>query len=446
MSQLSIYMPAVVPAARRLTAVTTVLALVSGTLGGGIWGYVPARAQVEQPSQAVQVGPQLEAAQIDQLVAPIALHPDNLLGQILSASTYPLEIVMAARWSAANPRVKGQQLEDAMQTQAWDPSVKSLAAVPQVLKMMSDKLEWTQQLGEAYLSQPDDIAASVQRLRARADGNGNLKNSEQVRVRRLPAERQVEGIGPEYIVIESTYPEVVYVPVYDPFVVYGAWAYPAYPPFYWYPPGYVALGVYGFGAGIFVGTALWATYNWNYGRVYINAGMYSRFNKVSISQANALAAAPVKFDPGHRGNVRFNSPALNTQFNKTALGNNPTTFSKTTSTGTTRNFLSNAGSNTQSGIGSTTGGTTGTKFTNKNVINNNLTNNQNKVLRSTSSSSAIGNATGNTVRTLSNNNTGKTLSTNSISSARTFSPSIGGGTGGMRNPPMAQNRGPQKKH
>src|SRR3979409_1123148 len=112
MSQLSISMPAVVPAARRLTAVTTALALVSGTLGGGIWGYVPARAQGEQPQQAVQVGPQFEAAQIDQLVAPIALHPDNLLGQILSASTYPLEIVMAGRWAAVNAQVTGQELEN----------------------------------------------------------------------------------------------------------------------------------------------------------------------------------------------------------------------------------------------------------------------------------------------------------------------------------------------
>src|SRR5258708_7933466 len=119
MSHLSIYVPAVVPAARRLTAVTTALALVSGT-----WGYMPARAQVEQPQPAVQAAPQLSPAQIDQLVAPIALYPDNLLGQVLSASTYPLEIVMAARWSDANPRVTGEGLEAAMQAQSWDPSIK----------------------------------------------------------------------------------------------------------------------------------------------------------------------------------------------------------------------------------------------------------------------------------------------------------------------------------
>ncbi|HLQ90885.1 MAG TPA: DUF3300 domain-containing protein, partial [Xanthobacteraceae bacterium] len=165
MSQLSIYMQAIGPTARRLTAVTTALALVLGT-----WAYLPARAQQGQEQQ--QPAEQLSPAQLDQLVAPIALYPDNLLGQILSASTYPLEVVMAARWSAGNAQVTGQALENAMQSQPWDPSVKALAAVPQALKMMSEKLEWCQQLGEAYLSQPDDIAAAVQRLRARADASG----------------------------------------------------------------------------------------------------------------------------------------------------------------------------------------------------------------------------------------------------------------------------------
>src|SRR5262249_30537633 len=161
--------------ARRLTAVTTALALVLGT-----WAYLPARAQPGQGQQVLENAQQLSPAQLDQLVAPIALYPDNLLGQILSASTYPLEVVMAARWSATNAQVTGPALENAMQAQPWDPSVKALTAVPQALKMMSEKLEWCQQLGEAYLSQPDDIAAAVQRLRARADASGNLRSSEQV--------------------------------------------------------------------------------------------------------------------------------------------------------------------------------------------------------------------------------------------------------------------------
>src|SRR3954470_12723621 len=244
-----------------VAAALTLLAVGPGVNSTAVAQQAPQYTQqAQQPQQPQQQ--QFNVQQINQLVAPIALYPDNLLGQILAASTYPLEIVVAARWSSSNQNVSGQPLEDAMQLQSWDPSVKALTAVPQVLQMMSEKLEWTQQLGAAYLGQPDDIAAAVQRLRARADASGNLKNSEQVRVKRVPVERPVAAMGPEYIVIEPTYPERVYVPVYDPYVVYGAWAYPERP-FYWYPPGYVAVGVIGFGAAVLVGSALWATYNWN---------------------------------------------------------------------------------------------------------------------------------------------------------------------------------------
>ena len=123
-------------------------------------GAPSAVAQQPSPSQQQPAAQPLSAQQLDQLVAPIALYPDNLLGQILTASTYPLETVMAARWSAANPSVKGGQLEGAMQQQTWDPSVKALAAVPQVLAMMSDKLDWMQALGDAYLSQPPSSACA----------------------------------------------------------------------------------------------------------------------------------------------------------------------------------------------------------------------------------------------------------------------------------------------
>jgi hypothetical protein len=141
------------------------------------------------PGAAPPAPPALNAEQVAELVAPIALYPDALLGQVLTASTYPLEVVMAARWSAENPNVKGPALEGAMQQQAWDPSVKALAAVPQVLTMMSDKLEWTKALGDAYLAQPDDVAAAVQQLRARADAAGNLKSSNEQQVRRVAARR-----------------------------------------------------------------------------------------------------------------------------------------------------------------------------------------------------------------------------------------------------------------
>src|SRR5262249_31332139 len=196
-----------------------------------------ARAQNEPPRPT--------AAQLEQLVAPIALYPDSLLSQVLMASTYPLEAVEAARWSQANPGVTGQALEDAMQKQSWDPSVKALTAVPQTLQMMNDKLEWTRELGDAFLAQQADGLDAVQRLRQRADNAGNLKTTQQQRVIKTPAPRSTApgGAAPQpsaapatIYTIEPADPDEYYVPIYDPGVIYGAWPYPDYAPFYWYPP------------------------------------------------------------------------------------------------------------------------------------------------------------------------------------------------------------------
>ena len=442
MPHLSIRRRAAVPATLGLGAAAAAVVLVVGA-----FACLPASAQQVEPQQAVQVAPQISAAQIDQLVAPIALHPDSLLGQILSASTYPLEIVMAARWSAANAKLTGQKLEDAMQSQPWDPSVKALTTVPQVLKMMSDKLDWTQQLGEAYLSQPDEIAASVQRLRARADASGNLKSSEQVRVRRKPAERQVEGIGREYIVIEPAFPEIIYVPVYDPFLVYGIWPYPDFLPFYWYPRGYVSLGIFGFGPAFYVGPAMWVTYNWYYGRVFIIPAMYSTFNRVSITQANALATGPVKFDPAHRGLVGFKDPKLNTQFAKTGPAGGPTLASTAAGT-TSRSLLTSAGSNLPSGGTKTPGGTTAAKPANPTI--GNATNHQGGI-GNTIVGSNSGNTSGATglfrssqngdpkpARTISNSsNAGMLARSANIGNAGSFKPQGGFAGGGSSRPSAA---------
>jgi hypothetical protein len=211
-----------------------------------------------------------------------------------------------------------------MQQQAWDPSVKALTAVPQVLQMMSDKVEWTRDLGDAYLSQPDDIAASVQRLRARADASGNLKETSKLKVRRErapPPAQPVVGVEPlpEYIVIEPVEPDVVYVPVYDPWVVYGVWPYPYYRPFYWYPSGYVTVGIIGFGAPCVVGAAIWARYSWYSRRVTVNVVNYNRFNRVTL--ANTTVNRNWKHDPAHRGSLSYNTPKLQQQFGRTSVGN-----------------------------------------------------------------------------------------------------------------------------
>jgi hypothetical protein len=167
------------------------------------------------------------------------LQPDSLLAQVLMASTYPLEIVEAARWAKANPGLKDKKLEDALQSQSWDPSVKSLTAFPEVLAMMNEQLDWTQKLGDAFLAQQNDVMGAVQVLRNKAKAQGNLESNKQqtVIVEQPPAEQQ----GATTIIkIEPSSPEVVYVPTYNPTVVYGSWPYPSYPPYSYYPPGYTA--------------------------------------------------------------------------------------------------------------------------------------------------------------------------------------------------------------
>ena len=277
---------------------------------------LPVSAQDQQDQQQPQQQP-LTQQELAQLVAPIALYPDALLAQVLTASTYPLEVAMAARWSEKNPDLKGAALEDAMQKVSWDPSVKGLTSVPQVLAMMNDKLDWTQQLGEAFLAQPDDIQNAIQALRARADEAGNLKSSKEQKVRRVAAPPSTGYVGPpEYIVIEPVEPDYVYVPVYDPVVVYGAdyWP-PAYVPFFWHPPWWTVGPVIGFGAAAFVGPALWYHYNWGnrgYAAVQTNTALYSRFNRVNVTGGGQFQNW--RFDAAHRANVPFKNTNLQRQF------------------------------------------------------------------------------------------------------------------------------------
>ena len=232
--------------------------------------------------------------EIEQLVAPIALYPDALVAQILMASTYPLEIVSAARWSKANPNVKDKALEDAMQKQTWDPSVKSLTAFPSVLAMMNDKLDMTQKLGDAFLGQQKEVMDAVQRLRAQALKAGNLKSSKEQKV-------TTEQQGTATIIkIEPADPQVVYVPVYNPTVVYGPWPYPAYPPYYYYPPGYSAGSVFfAFTVGVVVGNAMWGGCHWGGGNVYINHNTYNNFNKTDIKTGDW------QHKPEHRKGVEY---------------------------------------------------------------------------------------------------------------------------------------------
>ena len=259
--------------------------------------------------------------ELEQLVAPIALYPDSLVAQILMASTYPLEVVQAGKWAKKNKDLKGDALTKALEKENWDPSVKSLVNFPQVLDMMNDKLDWTQKLGDAFLAQQKEVMDTVQKLRAKAEAEGNLKTTKEQKV---VVEKETQTI-----VIESASPEVVYVPTYNPTVVYGTWPYPAYPPYYYYPPGYAAgAALFSFGVGVAVGAAwgyAWGNCNWRGGDVNVNINRNTNFNnnidrskyqnKVTTGQGGK---GEWKHNPEHRKGVSYRDQATAQKFDRGA--------------------------------------------------------------------------------------------------------------------------------
>jgi hypothetical protein len=256
--------------------------------------------------------------ELDQMLAPVALYPDSLLSQMLMASTYPLEVVQAARWSRSNRSLKGEQAVKAVEGMDWDPSVKSLVAFPEVLARMDERLDWTERLGEAFLAQQQDVMATIQDLRRRADAKGNLQSNERMRVVRES----------EHIVIEPPAQEVVYVPYYSPAVVYGPWWWPAYPPVYWAaPPAYYAYPAYGpaffwgpaigFTAGFFFGHFDWhhhhAVVHHHHGHGHHHAHHRDGFNR---SDAVASRREAWRHDPAHRRGVPFRTAAARERFDQ----------------------------------------------------------------------------------------------------------------------------------
>ncbi len=238
----------------------------------------PPVAGTAPPSAAAPAGAPASKEQLEQLLAPIALYPDSLLSQVLMAATYPADVADAAKWAKAHPDQKGDAAVKAVADQTWDPSVQSLAAFPQVLDMMGGQPDWVQKLGDAFLASSKDVLDAVQRLRTKAQAAGNLKSTEQQKV-------IVEQAAPQQTVIkiEPAQPETVYVPAYNPTVVYGAWPYPAYPPYYYppspyyYPGAALASGI-AFGIGVAAVGAIWGGCNWGGGNVNINVNKYNSVN------------------------------------------------------------------------------------------------------------------------------------------------------------------------
>ncbi|MDE2283255.1 MAG: DUF3300 domain-containing protein [Hyphomicrobiales bacterium] len=220
-----------------------------------------------------------------------------------------------------------------------------------MLSMMNDKLDWTQQLGEAFLAQPNDVSNAIQQLRAKASANGNLKSSKELRVGSIAAPNPPPpppGVDPamlppppppDYITIQPTDPSMYYVPIYDPALAYGPWPWPAYSPFYWYPPGYVlGAAVIGFGVGFFVGAALWSHYNWAGGGVSINVARCNQFNRTNLA-ARRGGYSNWQFNAAHRGMVGFQNARLRQQYGgataaRGTLQGTPQSLRSSTGTGT----------------------------------------------------------------------------------------------------------------
>ena len=223
---------------------------------------------------------------LDQTMAPIALYPDSLLSQILMASTYPQEVQEAVEWSRHNSDLQGEDAVQAAASNDWDPSVISLVAFPQVLDMMDQYPAWVQELGDAFLDEPDMVMDSVQRLRLQAQRNGYLTSSQKQKII-----MQEDDQGTRTIIIQPTFADTVYVPVYDPMRVYGSWFYPGYAPFYYYPSSfYMAPGMFfGFSLGIAVRDVMWSSFDWYHHDVYINVPRYNTFythRKINTNQKN----------------------------------------------------------------------------------------------------------------------------------------------------------------
>jgi hypothetical protein len=273
-------------------------------------------------SAAVEEAPvKLPADQLDSLVAPIALYPDPLLAQTLVASTYPLELVQLSQWLAKHKDLKDKALADAVAKEPWDPSIQSMAAVPEVVKRLADDIQWTTQLGDAFLDQQSDVMDAVQRMRKKAEDKGALKSNEQQKVETKVVEEKT------VIVVQQTNPEVVYVPSYSPTVVYGASYYP-YPPIY-YPPYYAGAALVTFGVGMAMGAAIWGGSccgcGWG-GNNTININNNNNFNRNSnINSGNRGQGAGGgnsnwKHNSQHRGGAPYSNKATANKYGGSARG------------------------------------------------------------------------------------------------------------------------------
>ncbi|MDO6613119.1 DUF3300 domain-containing protein [Shewanella sp. 1_MG-2023] len=253
---------------------------------------------------------QLSEAQLAQMLAPIALYPDSLLTHILIAATYPLEIVQARRWEQQNSSLSSSQKMQQAEQQDWDPSVMALVAFPTVLEKLNEDLDWTQELGEAFLQDEETVLASIQTLRHQADEANSFDDMENMTITR--EEKQ--------IIIEPARTEVVYVPYYDPRIVYGSWRWNAYPPVYWRYPSYVH---YRPNRPIYWGPSVYINFNYFFGAVHWSSRRvvvinhhktryYRKPHKIAYSQGSHRW----NHKPAHRRGVAYKAPRVSHKYDR----------------------------------------------------------------------------------------------------------------------------------
>ncbi|MBR1168064.1 DUF3300 domain-containing protein [Bradyrhizobium liaoningense] len=263
--------------------------------------------QAQPASTPAPTAELLKPEQLEALVAPIALYPDELLANVLAASTYPLEVVQADRWLKERKSLKGDALKTEVEKQGWDDSVKALASTADVLAMMSEQLDWTKKLGDAFLAQQPDVMDAIQRLRNKAYDNKKLVTTKQQKVSVQSQE------GKQVVVIQQADPAAMYVPYYDPATVYGSWPYAEYPPYYWGYPSYIGAGMVA--AGIAFGTA-WAIGRWGN---YWGGGCNWGNRNVYVNHRTTNIGNGWQHNPAHRGGVRYNNSNVQQRFGNNNL-------------------------------------------------------------------------------------------------------------------------------
>jgi hypothetical protein len=300
-------------------------------LPGDLTAYAQSSPQQEASSE--QPAAKIPNDQLDSLVAPIALYPDPLLAQVLAASTYPLEIIQLQQWLPQHKDLKDKALVAAVEKEDWDPSVQAMAPLPDVVKQLAENIKWTTDLGNAFLAQQNDVMEAVQRMRTKAKSAGTLKTTEQQKVETKVVENKT------VVVIEQAQPDVIYVPSYNPTVVYGAPVYP-YPPIAYPPVGYYAAGMaISFGVGMAMGAA-WGG-GWGYGcgwggggnnditinrnNSFVNNSNRANVNRPSQQPAGGRGGNNWQHNPQHRGGAPYSNRATANRYGGAARGDSMAT-------------------------------------------------------------------------------------------------------------------------